>query len=1690
MATSGDAGYRIPFGRLNNVTFSVDFDGAGSPNFEVVEDSGAYEVRLDGALTAGGAGVRALTLTATASCAPGGDRICSDPATLTLTLTFKRRANPTFYASIMEGFNSNNNFEVAVSIPDEYSIHSTPGILDRTVSVIGRLDYPLPLTGAVAGTAESCLALGGRVVTDGAAQICVDYTFSNSEERTATGGGCVISGGPSGELECSEAFEQVRDCNTGGVRRPAMNNSACSATSQGICPGGYALGGGCPIVGALTFRESDDMLVYAAGDEISAPGAGVYTVTIALTHPSLLGRLIAGAIVSITKKDAPGSFGLDGGTSATRRIAHGYTGEVYRTSAAGGVITLPATLPSDIYSATGGRELVISLTQALPLRGSSTHMFTLTVKYSNVNRAKNYNSKEQVLALLVESLGNPIPQIRPVSSNEHPAGSHVYDFSTDYEGGAYADATFSEIGDSPHFEVSAGGVVETQAALAPGEYAITIEAQDPRGTSEAFIGAATLTLSLTIVADGGASEFSNDPESIVRVAVGHTGAIYTLTANHSYTLANHVFTNRPDLEFDANSGVFSIPSNNSLGGTARRMTVGVDAICPASGMNSAGVEGFCEPGGAAANLTVTLIAVPVSAANVNATPAYGSDEFNEEVALPWIPTETVFGGGGHPRYTLDNVSVTLSEGGAGFVYADGRVKFDTDALPEPGSYTLTFDITHKNSDGRVGFAGTVRSMMSVGVGRADSIIGVRETERLDVSADVNGNPIVIVAAFGDLVTPLYTMTLSDTALSAEFAEPPALPAASAYSVSRSSDKRALIVHRATAETAATLARTGSRDDTRHAVDAMFTVTAAGADGARYEPKIQRFAIEALQFAEPVFVSIYQGFNTFPATDELVDLADVKIVPSIDSFRTYYSTYRDYISVLVDTDHDSDPTTPDERTLERRGGLVFGKESGDAAFSVTDDGKVSVSEISAVGGYSAVITATAEAFTGVARFTVSVEVRAAGAVNFAGIPVEAGTIRLTNLAERKDPVVNGADRGVRVTTLAAADMVYGGVSRGLHWMVGATDLKSDAEWYGKPICDAGSKGADSSGWRLPTLIEMAGGVLPVTATAKTAIAARINGFGGSATDDALEVFEITGLLNELRVDFLTMTVNGRGSKDNAPLASSYTVGYFAEVFHAAAESSSGTRGYPAHVSYHDNEVRIAQRNSGRVVCVREDSSASYVKPPVWAELAVEDGNADHLGANQAAVELTAFAEVVTANLTVKLGLFNERGRETPNPVVTLTKADLTVTRLDNLTREFEIDHMIVEDKGGAVLIVSAPEGGGASGLGSGDYVLEVAFAPAGNKYFGFAQRDFMRPRISTNETQFYPVKVTVSWDAPRDTANAFVFGSVTIAGVGDRATVDAKDWGLGEPNDQGGTNLNIAVGMEYLGVRGNLDVMYEHGGAANQYVNYGTSLCEAGGADWRRPKLTEIAMLLTPTSVTMLSVNLALSDSVPGRASTSGNLVLTFPALETGKTPLLDGIDTDVAAIYSGLYSNQNGGYSTDSQVFSYNTSNGSAGFGTGQTAASWVCVREKDGYDASKHKQLVGVAFSDADEGVEAGDTIGADASVPTTLTAPSRAAYTLTVLAWTFGNFELDGGSFAGENFKLNIEEDEDLVPDMTSALVYPDNDNSDYDIEATDVGGKPGIVRLVITPKVGGSNTNLDVKIEFTPPLGDTVTLTVNFP
>ena len=643
---ASDAGHTIPFTVAANVELSISYDGAGSPAFTVVvdENSGAYEVRLSSAM-AGDVSARALTLTAVVSCKSEGGRICGDPETINLTVNFNRISSVIFPGVTDEfdsGHHTESGFEVDVGIPTEYNKYDT----SRVVSVVGALDYPLPLDGDVPVDQPSCEALGGRHLSDGAVEVCVDYTFSNSEERTAAGGGCVLSqAAPAGETACQAAFNAVRDCNENNM--PALNNGACS---NNTCPGGYAIGGECPIVSALTFNNvaASLSLVYIPGIEALAPGVGVYTVTVALTHRTLLGTLIAGAVVSITKTDEHDpNLGLGDGISGTRRVVAGYTGEIYRTTATeGGTIALPTELPVG-YSATGGKTLVITLLQALAAGSNPTETFSLTVNYNNLNRAENYVGKPQDLRLLMDVLDNPIPQIDRVRSDNYNS-DNVYDFSAagqaSYEDGDYAGATFAEVGDSPYFEVNAGGTVRTQTGLAPGKYAITLTAEDLRDTSEAFVGTATLTLSLTVVAENqGVDEFINNPDSVVRVAVGHTGGVYTLTVrSNSYTLANYAFTNNADLEFDEASGVFSIPDGNAISDSARKITVGVDALCPASGENRAGVA-FCTAGEVAASLTVTLIAVPVSVANVvEATPAYGSNLFNRLVALPWISTETNF----------------------------------------------------------------------------------------------------------------------------------------------------------------------------------------------------------------------------------------------------------------------------------------------------------------------------------------------------------------------------------------------------------------------------------------------------------------------------------------------------------------------------------------------------------------------------------------------------------------------------------------------------------------------------------------------------------------------------------------------------------------------------------------------------------------------------------------------------------------------------------------------------------------------------------------------------------------------------------------------------------------------------------------------------------------------------------------
>ena len=365
------------------------------------------------------------------------------------------------------------------------------------------------------------------------------------------------------------------------------------------------------------------------------------------------------------------------------------------------------------------------------------------------------------MILSVKALDNSVVELQEISNGYTDA--QVYNFAVAYADGDYAGATFTEVNDSPNFVVSQNGVVGTTpkaAALTAGTYAITVEAKDNSGNvPPSFYGTATLTLSLTVVENPGAGEYVTDLEPDVFVAAGHTGAVYTMTVLHTYTLANYgVQTDNPNLEgvFDADGQgtvVFSI--RNTLGADEEKLVVTVEAICPASETSSKNIADFCTAGAVAATLTSTLNVVPVNTQRaIAASPVYGDTSFAHTIFLPWIsekgrpggPSTTDLG-----RYALDQLTVVLagadpSEHLDKFVLDDDKVKFDEGNLPEPGAYTLTVHITHATDTSGVngGFAGTVVVTMPINVGKSGAIVGVAENERLGDS----GAPIYVFVPHG------------------------------------------------------------------------------------------------------------------------------------------------------------------------------------------------------------------------------------------------------------------------------------------------------------------------------------------------------------------------------------------------------------------------------------------------------------------------------------------------------------------------------------------------------------------------------------------------------------------------------------------------------------------------------------------------------------------------------------------------------------------------------------------------------------------------------------------------------------------------------------------------------------------------------------------------------------------------------
>ena len=882
------------------------------------------------------------------------------------------------------------------------------------------------------------------------------------------------------------------------------------------------------------------------------------------------------------------------------------------------------------------------------------------------------------------------------------------------------------------------------------------------------------------------------------------------------------------------------------------------------------------------------------------------------------------------------------------------------------------------------------------------------------------------------------------------------------------------------------------------VDITFTVRATGGNANRYEPNVQRLFMRAAQFVEPV-VPLVERADT-DADGVVADLSEIAVGRNGEE----YLGKRTYGDFFMFEDDDNNPGTPEVRA----GGVTFTETDPVAGFSVSADGMVSVTNLSITGSYTYTVQAVSDGFTGVALFTVSVEVGKSGGIKFNNQNVVVGgDVLITTEIKESDKVSGTPDALLRV------NMVYHGQRRGLHWIYGdkyyRTQEQVDADtpdnglrsglntdWYSKRICEEiGNKDDKSAAWRLPTLIEMAGGVLPGDENSETNFAALVAGVG---VGKGLSMFELNGPRDTTGIDTVNLTAKSVNSDDAGELKADAAIsfanlGYFAGVFNAATDD---TRGSPAHVYYTNNQVRVSDAaDKGRVVCVHD--TTGYEKTAVWAELSVDDGTPGSSADSGAyrivtpSITLSVVGAKATADLKVGLGVFTVRGEMAPQAVADETVISNLSIGLQDSQNVFTVSPVAVSG-GGVKLEVSVPSDADAASIpDTGIYTLSVTFAPTGD-YVGFAQRDFEKTSFgAVDKVQFDVVRLTVNWTKPAvELASNIVFGVVTISTSGRTVTATAADRIGGGP---------ISANMEYYGDVGGLRVMFSRN-ALPVSPGVGPRLCEAGNAaggesGWRNPTLSELGMLLSGQSVTVLTLTVVIDPTgvnfspVSGSASeglgvgapgivgsSTKEIVLTFPEATDAQGGMAAALGSDYSfsadgtefRVLSGLY--ENGG---EPLVFVADTDTPNQasvkGINGGANSGAAVCVLEDDTYDAAKHNQLAGVRIDDGGSAV----VLSIDAFPPSF--SANTPAYTMTARAFYF-NDVLESPTYA-----LTIKD----LTGLTLSVGFGDSDDANHFTlpESTSDG------EIVIGYGATAPSVNAVLEIVVTPPLGEAVTLTVKF-
>ena len=345
-------------------------------------------------------------------------------------------------------------------------------------------------------------------------------------------------------------------------------------------PDGLETGSVLSLAGVSVSGEGDGANLFAVANGrveqgTQAPTVGSYEISLALTHYDLLGTLTLVVPAEISAAALGADYALSGLTPAEPiAVAANYVGSVYAValpeSAADAIIQLPSDVASDEFElALSGdsRGAELRLTSAAAGADVSGAFALTVVRQSGGAADANYLPLSQTLHATVSAL----PEVDLAATSgfvPYAANNNIYDLRA-ASGAAHASAAFGKGGGAAQLDVSAAGVVFSNAGIgAAGIYTLIATA-----TSDAYLGSARMTFELTLSAPQAAVVFSAIPAD----GSGGTLTADGLTSGDSVERGSEVlFAARPAAEWHVASWSAGECGADSVGDP---LSPGVEKTC-------------------------------------------------------------------------------------------------------------------------------------------------------------------------------------------------------------------------------------------------------------------------------------------------------------------------------------------------------------------------------------------------------------------------------------------------------------------------------------------------------------------------------------------------------------------------------------------------------------------------------------------------------------------------------------------------------------------------------------------------------------------------------------------------------------------------------------------------------------------------------------------------------------------------------------------------------------------------------------------------------------------------------------------------------------------------------------------------------------------------------------------------------